>query len=71
MRVKGKVKYRKPEKDEISEAKEFPNQYMKNVTENQIKVMCSQCSMNTTIYPFGGQLIGLYYEMKEYSNTYD
>jgi len=37
-------------KDESGEAKEFANQYMKNVTENKIKVMCPKCNMRTAIY---------------------
>ena len=51
MKTGNKVKFKKSQKDENEEAKEFANQYMKNVTENQIKVMCPQCNMNTTIYP--------------------
>ena len=51
MKTENKVKIEKFSKNENSEAKEFANQYMKNVIENQIKVMCPQCNMNTTIYP--------------------
>jgi ribosomal protein S27AE len=51
MKTDNDVKFKKPQKDKNKEAKEFANQYMKNVTENQIKVMCPQCNMNTTIYP--------------------
>ena len=51
MRVRGKVKYNEPGKCEGSKTKEFANQYIKNVIENQIKVVCPQCNMNTTIYP--------------------
>jgi ribosomal protein S27AE len=51
MKVGDTVKFKKPQKDKRKEAKEFANQYMKNVTENQIKVMCPECNMTTTIYP--------------------
>ena len=45
------AKFNKQTKNENIEAKEFYNHYMKNVTENQIKVMCPECNMKTTIYP--------------------
>jgi ribosomal protein S27E len=51
MKTGNKVKLKKPIKDKNREAKEFANQYMKNVTENQIKVICPKCNMKTTIYP--------------------
>lgn len=51
MKTVNDVKLKKPTKDESGEAKEFANQYLKNVTENQIKVMCPKCNMKTTIYP--------------------
>jgi ribosomal protein S27E len=51
MEADNNVKLKKPKKDKSKEAKEFAKQYMKNVTENQIKVMCPECNMNTTIYP--------------------
>jgi len=38
-------------KDESLETQEFSKQYMKNITEIQIKVMCPKCQMKTTIYP--------------------
>jgi ribosomal protein S27AE len=38
-------------KDKKSMAKDFANQYMDNVIKNQIKVICPQCNMKTTIYP--------------------
>lgn len=45
------IKCKKPKKDKSREAKEFASQYMKNVAENQIKVMCPECNMKTTIFP--------------------
>jgi ribosomal protein S27E len=51
VKTENKVKIKKSSKNESSKAKEFANQYMKNVIENQIKVMCPECNMKTTIYP--------------------
>ena len=51
MKTGNKVKFKKSPKDEKRKAKEFANQYMKNISENQIKVICPKCNMKTTLYP--------------------